>query len=111
VAGEGRTDDLVLASGHYKLTWQFEGEHGAGKHKVFWVDCEDEEGPADPAEAAEAADTTPQGGATEEVAAEPDLAETGSSAPTVGIAAGATALLAAGAYLALRRRRATAARP
>ena len=38
--GHGRTDDMTLPNGHYKLTYTFTGEHSeAGKHKVFWVDC------------------------------------------------------------------------
>jgi hypothetical protein len=37
--GNGRTSDLALPDGHYKLFWNFEGEHGAAKHKVFWVKC------------------------------------------------------------------------
>ncbi|MEU0404918.1 LPXTG cell wall anchor domain-containing protein [Streptomyces sp. NPDC006197] len=40
--GHERTDDLSLPDGHYKLTWKFDNEKGnSGKHKVFWVDCED----------------------------------------------------------------------
>ncbi|MET7691917.1 LPXTG cell wall anchor domain-containing protein [Streptomyces sp. NPDC005483] len=42
--GHGRTDDLSLPDGHYKLFWNFDGEKGAAKHKVFWTDCADEEG-------------------------------------------------------------------
>ncbi|MET7732825.1 LPXTG cell wall anchor domain-containing protein [Streptomyces sp. NPDC005402] len=42
--GHGRTDDLSLADGHYKLFWNFDGEKGAAKHKVFWTDCAAEEG-------------------------------------------------------------------
>ncbi|MEV8553332.1 hypothetical protein AB0L04_26405 [Streptomyces glaucescens] len=45
-AGHGRTADLSLPDGHYKLLWTFEGEKGAGKHKVFWSDCADEGGDA-----------------------------------------------------------------
>lgn len=45
--GHGRTDDMSLPDGHYKLFWTFEGEKGKGKHKVFWVDCEEE--PTEPA--------------------------------------------------------------
>jgi hypothetical protein len=30
---------MTLANGHYKLFWTFAGEHGSGKHKVFWVAC------------------------------------------------------------------------
>jgi hypothetical protein len=37
--GHGRTADLSLADGHYKLYWNFVGEHGSAKHKVFWVRC------------------------------------------------------------------------
>lgn len=39
--GFGRTDDMSLPNGHYKLYWTFNGEHGKAKHKVFWVRCEE----------------------------------------------------------------------
>jgi hypothetical protein len=39
-SGNGRTDDMTLADGHYKLFWNFTGENGSAKHKVFWVACE-----------------------------------------------------------------------
>jgi LPXTG-motif cell wall-anchored protein len=42
--GHGRTEDLSLPDGHYKLFWNFDGEKGAAKHKVFWTDCEDGSG-------------------------------------------------------------------
>ncbi len=42
--GHGRTEDLSLPDGHYKLFWTFEGEKGAAKHKVFWTDCPADEG-------------------------------------------------------------------
>ncbi|MGI5512221.1 LPXTG cell wall anchor domain-containing protein [Streptomyces sp. CA-106131] len=42
--GHGRTGDLSLPDGHYKLFWNFDGEKGAAKQKVFWTDCEDSEG-------------------------------------------------------------------
>lgn len=39
-SGDGRTEGLFsLPDGQYKLTWNFEGENGAGKQKVFKVDC------------------------------------------------------------------------
>ncbi|MFF0852378.1 LPXTG cell wall anchor domain-containing protein [Streptomyces sp. NPDC003280] len=44
--GHGRTEDLSLPDGHYKLFWNFEGEKGAAKHKVFWTDCAGSEGGA-----------------------------------------------------------------
>ncbi len=37
--GGGRTGNKTLANGHYKLFWNFTGEHGSAKHKVFWVNC------------------------------------------------------------------------
>jgi hypothetical protein len=37
--GHGRTQDLTLPDGHYKLYWNFNGEHGKAKQKVFWVKC------------------------------------------------------------------------
>lgn len=39
-SGNGHTGDLTLPNGHYKLFWTFAGEHGRGKHKVFWVKCQ-----------------------------------------------------------------------
>ncbi|RKN37482.1 LPXTG cell wall anchor domain-containing protein [Streptomyces hoynatensis] len=129
--GQGRSDDLALPPGHYRLTWQFEGENGAAKHKVFWSDCADgEEPPAEgeepPAEDApgdeetggeEAGGTTPDGEAEEPVAeetaaAEPggDLAETGAGLPATPMVAGAAVLLAAGGYLVVRRRQAASRR-
>ncbi|MEU6852646.1 hypothetical protein ABZ901_22315, partial [Actinacidiphila alni] len=40
-AGHGRTDDMTLPDGHYKLAWNFDAEHGKAKQKVFWVTCDD----------------------------------------------------------------------
>lgn len=42
--GHKRTEDLTLPDGMYKLDWTFAGEQGAGKHKVFRVDCPDNGG-------------------------------------------------------------------
>ena len=138
--GHGRTDDLSLPDGHYKLVWNFEGEKGAAKHKVFWTDCEDEQGggggtatPTASATPSTSATAGPSGspgtGPSDQPSTEPsesteagasasasssaspqgstgDLAETGSSAP-VGLLAGVSAaLVAAGGYLVVRRRRA-----
>lgn len=46
--GTGHTGPLALPDGMYKLTWTFEGENGAGKHKVFQVDCPNGGGPGGP---------------------------------------------------------------
>ncbi len=131
--GHGRTDDLSLPDGHYKLFWNFEGENGAAKHKVFWTDCEDEDegdggggstptGSASPSSSAgESADPSASPGpgssagesAGTSASSSPsgqgaggDLAETGAGAP-VGLLSGlAAALVAGGGYLVFRRRKA-----
>jgi hypothetical protein len=38
-AGSGHTGDMSLQNGHYKLFWNFVGENGFAKQKVFWVTC------------------------------------------------------------------------
>lgn len=121
--GHERTEDMTLPDGQYKLFWNFEGEHGSAKHKVFKTDCEDE---------ASAPSATPSGKAGEEPSSTPtapeasspaasapggsdgpapsadgasgDLAETGNGAPVGVLAAAAAALVAAGGYLVARRR-------
>ncbi|WP_217242429.1 LPXTG cell wall anchor domain-containing protein [Streptomyces sp. AC555_RSS877] len=129
--GHGRTDDLSLPDGHYKLFWNFEGENGAAKHKVFWTDCEDEgdggggstpSGSASPSSSAGGSadpSASPSPGSSSGESAGPsassspsgqgtggDLAETGSGAP-VGLLSGlAAALVAGGGYLVFRRRKA-----
>ncbi|MFF4362486.1 LPXTG cell wall anchor domain-containing protein [Streptomyces sp. NPDC001604] len=128
--GHGRTADMSLPDGHYKLFWNFDGEKGAAKHKVFWTDCKDSQGgggstpspsasssasasapsssspspgsssSSEPSSGSASASASPQGGSGG------DLAETGSSAP-VGLLSGvAAALVAGGGYLVVRRRRA-----
>ena len=37
--GDGHTADQTLPNGHYKLFWNFTGENGFAKQKVFWVKC------------------------------------------------------------------------
>ncbi|MFI5686010.1 hypothetical protein [Streptomyces sp. NPDC051636] len=130
--GHGRTEDLSLPDGHYKLFWNFEGEKGAAKHKVFWVDCADDKGsgggtPYSSPSGSPAVSGSPAGSAspTARPSEEPagstaapssspstqggeggDLAETGNGAP-VGLLGGvAAALVAAGGCLVVRRRRA-----
>ncbi|WP_369260009.1 LPXTG cell wall anchor domain-containing protein [Streptomyces sp. R35] len=129
--GHGRTNDLSLPDGHYKLFWNFDGENGAAKHKVFWTDCEDSGGggstpstSATPSASAspsstvgESASPAPSassssGEAAPSVSSSPsaqgggDLAETGSSAPVGLLSAAAAALVGAGGYLVFRRRKA-----
>ncbi|WP_329166946.1 LPXTG cell wall anchor domain-containing protein (plasmid) [Streptomyces sp. NBC_01717] len=128
--GHGRTADLSLPDGHYKLFWNFDGEKGAAKHKVFWTDCKGSEGgdgdttPSAPASPSSPATSSPSGsasataapsagedGAAPSAVASPspqgggDLAETGSSAPVGLLSGAAAAMVAAGGYLMLRRRK------
>ncbi|MFD5521586.1 hypothetical protein [Streptomyces sp. NPDC127066] len=37
--GRAGTRIFTLSDGQYRLTWNFQGENGAGKSKVFRVDC------------------------------------------------------------------------
>jgi len=48
--GNGRTEDMTLPDGHYKLFWNWKGENGAAKHKVFWTECEDGSESPDPSD-------------------------------------------------------------
>ncbi|WP_323378943.1 LPXTG cell wall anchor domain-containing protein [Streptomyces smaragdinus] len=125
--GHERTTDINLPDGHYRLVWNFDGEHGAGKHKMFWVDCDDDintppsqdnpgnDNPGDdngndkPTEAPGTEDHGTGGSDVDDASNAPDakgggdsLAETGA---TVGITSAAgLALVGAGAYLVMRRR-------
>ncbi|MDT9696731.1 LPXTG cell wall anchor domain-containing protein [Streptomyces sp. P17] len=124
--GQGRSEDMTLPDGHYKLFWNFEGEKGSAKHKVFWTDCEKSEESGSPApststSAGPGTEPSASPSASDEAAApsafaapsaqggsgaEGDLAETGSGAP-VGLLSGiAAALVAAGGFLMYRRRKA-----
>ncbi|SNX61775.1 LPXTG-motif cell wall-anchored protein [Streptomyces sp. TLI_55] len=134
--GHGRTEDLSLPDGHYKLFWNFEGEKGAAKHKVFWTDCEGSDdgkpsetpsasasssasAPASSAPSASPSESAPAGGSSSEPSASSspsaqgggsgdggDLAETGNGAPVGLLGGAAAALVAAGGYLVFRRRKA-----
>ncbi|MEU3333806.1 LPXTG cell wall anchor domain-containing protein [Streptomyces sp. NPDC002144] len=133
--GHGRTENLSLPDGHYKLFWNFDGEKGAAKHKVFWTDCEDEgaggstptststpsssasaSASASPSDGASAA-PSPSASEAGSVSASSspsaqggsdsgDLAETGNGVPVGLLSGAAAALVAGGGYLVVRRRRA-----
>ncbi|WP_406381713.1 LPXTG cell wall anchor domain-containing protein [Streptomyces sp. NBC_01618] len=169
--GHLRSEDQSLPDGHYKLFWNFDGEHGKAKHKVFWVDCNDDKKPggekpggeepggeepggekpggeepggeepggekpgggkpgevtpsesvtpSTPTEPGEAgASSAPEGttgapsaAASAAASSSPsantggDLAETGNGAPVALLSAVAAALVAAGGFLVIRRRKA-----
>ncbi|MEU6879290.1 LPXTG cell wall anchor domain-containing protein [Streptomyces sp. NPDC046712] len=129
--GHERTEDMTLPDGQYKLFWNWEGENGRAKHKVFKSKCKPSETPSGtpsttPSEtpsgtpSESASPTTPgatpsatdsaSAGATPSASGSSntggDLAETGSSAPVGIIAAAAVALAGAGAFLVTRRRKA-----
>lgn len=126
--GHGRTADMSLPDGHYKLFWNFDGEKGAAKHKVFWTDCKGSQGgggstpspsassssspSSSPSSSASSPGSSPSSGSSGSSSAPPqggsggDLAETGNGAP-VGLLSGvAAALVAGGGYLVVRRRKA-----
>ncbi|MDT0388560.1 LPXTG cell wall anchor domain-containing protein [Streptomyces dubilierae] len=69
--GHGRSEDLSLPDGHYKLFWNFDGEKGAAKHKVFWTDCEDEEPGGGTPSGSASASASPSSGASEAPSGEP----------------------------------------
>ncbi|MFD9218780.1 LPXTG cell wall anchor domain-containing protein [Streptomyces sp. NPDC060064] len=127
--GHGRTTDLGLPDGHYKLFWNFDGEHGRAKHKVFWTDCGSEDSKPDdkpsatvsdkpgeqpseqPSTPAATAPTAPTAAGDSKPSAAPsadgtsgDLAETGNGAPIGLLATLSVALVAGGGYLLARRR-------
>ncbi|ARF53047.1 LPXTG cell wall anchor domain-containing protein [Streptomyces gilvosporeus] len=124
--GHGRTQDLSLPDGHYKLFWTFDGEHGRAKHKVFWTDCaagtqpgggksSTTAAPSGPGQVSAApsssapAGTTPAPSASSPAPAPStahDLAETGNGAPVGLLSTAAGALVATGGYLVVRRRKA-----
>lgn len=121
-SGHGRTDDLGLPDGHYKLFWNFAGENGKAKHKVFWTDCKGQTGGGQPtgptdapsgSAAPSASASAPAGGSVSNAPSPSgqsdrgDLAETGSGAPVGALTGGAVALLAlGGGFLLFRRNRA-----
>ncbi|MFE9096618.1 LPXTG cell wall anchor domain-containing protein [Streptomyces sp. NPDC007264] len=128
--GHGRTKDMTLPDGHYKLFWNFDGEKGAAKHKVFWTYCEGSQGgggstpsaSASPSSSASPSDTAgataspsssagegtvPSAGASPSAQGGGNLAETGSGAPVGLLSGAALAMVAAGGYLLLRRRTAS----
>jgi hypothetical protein len=119
--GHGRTEDMTLPDGHYKLFWNWEGENGAAKHKVFWTECEDSSESPSPSDSPSG---TPSDDSSEP-AGKPgdDVAPTESNAPgaqgggddesgglaatgasVTGISVVAAGLLGLGGYLVLRRR-------
>lgn len=118
-SGHGRTDDMKLPDGHYKLIWNFDGENGQAKHKVFWSECEDNGGTSGGNTGGSSGENTggSSGGNTGGTSgdqgtsgetgksangSEENLAETGAS--VVGASVTAAALLGAGGWLMLRRR-------
>ncbi|MEV6793848.1 hypothetical protein AB0M87_17985 [Streptomyces sp. NPDC051320] len=132
-AGHGRTGNLSLPDGHYKLIWNFDGEHGRAKHKVFWTDCKSEGGTpggkpsgkpsAEPSStASQEPSQKPSGAPADTPSDEPSVSASASAvapAPSsnggggnlaetgtsvVGISAAAALLLGVGGALTLRRR-------
>jgi hypothetical protein len=90
--GHGRTEDQTLPDGHYKLIWNFDGEHGQAKHKVFWTDCANDSGTGG---TKPTGSPSPSASASESGAATGGTEPTGSASPSAsasesGAAAGGT---------------------
>ncbi|MFJ4789449.1 hypothetical protein [Streptomyces sp. NPDC088794] len=94
--GSGHTADQSLPNGQYKLTWTIIGGNGAGKHKVFKVDCDD------------TPPTTPPGGPGGPHGGPPagggGLARDAAMGPVAGAAAVGVAAVVGAVWLRLRRR-------
>ncbi|MQY37806.1 hypothetical protein SRB17_58120 [Streptomyces sp. RB17] len=132
--GHGRTEDMSLPDGHYKLFWNFDGEKGAAKHKVFWTNCQDSgggggtpsSGPSSSASPAPSSSSSPSSsvspsssapGSSSSSSPVPSsspsaqgggggLAETGNGVPVGALSGVAAVLMGAGGYLVVRRRKA-----
>ncbi|MFF0463048.1 hypothetical protein [Streptomyces mexicanus] len=93
--GHGRTEDLSLPDGHYKLFWNFDGEKGAAKHKTFWTDCAPGPGGSDTTPGG--SDTTPGGSGSTPGESGSTPGGATSSAPGTTATPGGTATPTAGA--------------
>ncbi|GAA4208538.1 hypothetical protein [Actinocatenispora rupis] len=80
--GSGRTKDMRLPDGHYKLFWTFAGEHGKAKQKVFWVDCAESSASPSPS-------TSPSTGPSSGPSGSPSTAPSDSTAPSSSPTGGA----------------------
>nr|WP_184913183.1 hypothetical protein [Streptomyces luteogriseus] len=87
--GAGRTTAVDLPNGQYKLTWLTDQAHGAGKFKVFKVDCPTSK------------PTTPVGGPP---AGGGGIARSEAFTPVTGAAAVGLAAVAGTVWFRLRRR-------
>lgn len=109
--GHGRTADMSLPDGHYKLFWNFVGEKGSAKHKVFWVSCGEAANPPNPSPTASATPTpTTSPPAAAEPQAQPPAKNRGANLPFTGFplwaaAAIALALLLAGTTIVMVARK------
>ncbi|RKE22204.1 hypothetical protein [Streptomyces sp. TLI_171] len=118
LTGAGQTQNLSLPEGHYKLLWQFAGENGNGKQKVFMVDCPDLSSPPPSGSPSPSPSASSSGGVG--TSASPGTSTSPTRAPQGGVAAGAGgssrdlnpaevavggALIAGAAWLVVRRNR------
>ncbi|WP_030247928.1 MULTISPECIES: hypothetical protein [unclassified Streptomyces] len=91
--GAGRSPLIDLPNGQYKLTWLTDRAHGAGKFKLFQIDC--------PASGATPTAITPSGAAP---AGGGGIARTEAFTPVAGAAAVGLAAVAGTVWFRLRRR-------
>jgi hypothetical protein len=104
VGGAGYTKDMVLPDGQYKLVWKIRGGNGAGKQKVFKVDCRTTPSPTPSATYSRrpgGAHGGPHGGPP---AGGGGLAREASITPVAGAAAVGLAAVSGAVWFRLRRR-------
>jgi hypothetical protein len=114
--GTGRTGDMSLPDGHYKLYWKFVGENGRAKQKAFWVDCTESSASPSPGAGTSGSpgpvpsgsvSATPSSGVVGGASVSPSPVSGGSSLPVTGtplvmLAGVAAALIGAGVLLRVR---------
>lgn len=99
--GAGVTENLLLPTGQYKLTWKIVDGNGAGKMKVFKVDCPDTPPTNPPSSPPPGGPGGPNGGPP---AGGGGLAKADAFSPLTGAAAVGVTAVGAVAWFRLRRR-------
>ena len=105
--GAAHTDNVPLDNGQYKLTWTFTGENGAGKMKVFKVDCTGSSPSPTPTPTPTPTSTHPGGPGGPHggpPAGGGGLARTEDFSPVAGAAAAGLVVVGGVVYFRLRRR-------
>lgn len=92
--GQGATSNYTLANGMYKLYWNFNGEHGSAKHKVFKVDCAPTQPTPTPTPTPNSTPETPVVGRGGQVLGAATTQPVAATLPNTGVSTLTTSLLA-----------------